>query len=101
MILRPARSTLFPYTTLFRSGLAGLAAHDLASVHDALALVRLGLAQPAQVCRHLADQGKSVMYRGEVVRSEEHTSNSSHSQSSYAAFCLQKKKPQGKSVRSG
>src|SRR5690554_7034838 len=69
MIRRPPRSTLFPYTTLFRSG----AAHDRA-VHGG------------------GDRGESL---GEVVlgpRSEGTRLNSSHVRISYAVFCLKKKK---------
>src|SRR5689334_24664670 len=70
MIRRPPRSTLFPYTTLFRSrttrpddtsGFAKAAAEDLGGV----------VSTP--------------------VRSEEHTSEPSHSSISYAVFCLKKK----------
>src|SRR2546430_5942907 len=81
MIRRPPRSTLFPYTTLFRSHywLAGVAACALAPVqgvpwvHTAhtLAIVKN---------RHLAPDRKSTRL------------NSSHSQISYAVFCLKKKK---------
>src|SRR2546430_3389970 len=65
MILRPPRSTLFPYTTLFRS--------------------RHGAPAGAAGRRDAGDAGVHH-------RSEEHTSNSSHSQISYAVFCLKKKK---------
>src|SRR2546430_7677615 len=70
MIRRPPRSTLFPYTTLFRSQ------HLLPS----LAAVRgvehaaLGVGRP-----HVADRKSTRL-------------NSSHSQISYAVFCLKKKK---------
>src|SRR2546430_6901317 len=70
MIRRPPRSTLFPYTTLFRSGLASRL-QDMPAHNPAVAL-----------------HGDSLVY----VRSEEHTLNSSHSQISYAVFCLKKKK---------
>src|SRR2546430_11706767 len=73
MIRRPPRSTLFPYTTLFRS-------------RDALRAVRL--------------QHGSLEIAKEEVRSAAWESldrkstrlNSSHSQISYAVFCLKKKK---------
>src|SRR5205085_7173766 len=68
MIRRPPRSTLFPYTTLFRSEGAG--GHHLVD----LELVALG---PAV----------------ELERDRKSTRlNSSHSQISYAVFCLKKKK---------
>src|SRR2546430_8721786 len=73
MIRRPPRSTLFPYTTLFRSVTAGEhGARDVAGVQ--LHLVGDGLAQSA-----LADRKSTRL-------------NSSHSQISYAVFCLKKKK---------
>src|SRR2546426_7958830 len=70
MIRRPPRSTLFPYTTLFRSHL--LAPLGLVLPHDDLAA--LGSRLPID------------------VRSEEHTSEPSHLVISYAVFCLKKKK---------
>src|SRR2546430_13156817 len=69
MIRRPPRSTLFPYTTLFRS-------EDEAGI---LAVVRQ---QPLGVARELEE---------EVDRKSTRL-NSSHSQISYAVFCLKKKK---------
>src|SRR2546430_5750459 len=70
MIRRPPRSTLFPYTTLFRSVLTVLLAWCLADrvFGRRAALLTLGLDR------------KSTRL------------NSSHSQISYAVFCLKKKK---------
>src|SRR5688572_32328739 len=79
MIRRPPRSTLFPYTTLFRS----LAFPDL---------------QPfdAEVARGHADADRiDELLGGYGQRPEDRKStrlNSSHSQISYAVFCLKKKK---------
>src|SRR2546430_7287709 len=71
MIRRPPRSTLFPYTTLFRSG------HEVAGV--------LGVGEPAQT------HADALGLRG-VRRDRKSTRlNSSHSQISYAVFCLKKK----------
>src|SRR6266478_7624507 len=69
MIRRPPRSTLFPYTTLFRSpaGLAPL-------------LGCLAYAAVARLVQSLLGDRKSTRL------------NSSHSQISYAVFCLKKKK---------
>src|SRR2546422_3231429 len=79
MIRRPPRSTLFPYTTLFRS-LQGADGHD---VH-ALAVVRLG--------RALEDAGVGLELAADFLdRSEEHTSELRHGYISYAVFCLKKK----------
>src|SRR2546427_5605596 len=84
MIRRPPRSTLFPYTTLFRS--YGSATHERlpASRHRQQQLQLVGrLAQPAP------------RPAGAAVGDEDRKStrlNSSHSQISYAVFCLKKKK---------
>src|SRR2546426_9168396 len=90
MIRRPPRSTLFPYTTLFRSPqsappldrgrashrdrLAGIGGGD---VCRAPGRGRRGPARP--VCRHLQDRKSTRL-------------NSSHLVISYAVFCLKKKK---------
>src|SRR5260221_2176496 len=84
MIRRPPRSTLFPYTTLFRS---------LAHGQDADAggdgrCTRAGRADHRH--DHHARDG---LHAGRPTgRSEEHTLNSSHTVISYAVFCLKKKK---------
>src|SRR5258708_27316416 len=93
MIRRPPRSTLFPYTTLFRSRGEALApAHAGASHHDLLswpvvsvlpsgvARLSTGLAAPA---------GKGSLPGGEDRKSTR--LNSSHQIISYAVFCLKKK----------
>src|SRR5688572_30914508 len=75
MTRRPPRSTLFPYTTLFRS----VVAKDIAGIG-------------------ITNQRETTIVwdrvNGKPIhnRSEEHTLNSSHSQISYAVFCLKKKK---------
>src|SRR2546430_6915439 len=76
MIRRPPRSTLFPYTTLFRSREGQLAAP------------RAGCAAQAVPELHDAERGDL-----QVLRDRKSTRlNSSHSQISYAVFCLKKKK---------
>src|SRR5206468_12746762 len=89
--LRPPSSTLFPYTTLFRSPAGDvLPQRSLQLVQ----LLRL-LARRARPQRGRARGGRVRLQRrwvGVVTRSEEHTSNSSHDQISYAVFCLKKKK---------
>src|SRR3546814_10100785 len=86
MIRRPPRSTrtdtLFPYTTLFRSGLAGQ--HAEAVVEGEIELV-----DDDDVADRQADQHSPILCR----RSEEHTSElQSLMRISYAVFCLKKKK---------
>src|SRR5206468_4341779 len=70
MIRRPPRSTLFPYTTLFRSLVPGVQ-HPCARRH--------GADFEAAVRRGLRDRKSTRL-------------NSSHDQISYAVFCLKKKK---------
>src|SRR3712207_8423354 len=82
MTRRPPTSTLFPYTTLFRSRLDGLCGLLDQVLHQrAMGLLRVPRAAGTQPGHHL-DQ----------ARSEEHTSNSSHANISYAVFCLKKKR---------
>src|SRR3546814_2499355 len=94
MIRRPPRSTrtdtLFPYTTLFRSG--GRASAELpAGRSHAVSLFRAALQCPPDPLRPaLCDRGRELSGPG---RSEEHTSElQSLMRISYAVFCLKKKK---------
>src|SRR2546427_5620336 len=85
MIRRPPRSTLFPYTTLFRSeGTCGGDQQQRLIGRVDGALQAAGHAHEAQhVHRH----------EGHVEADRKSTRlNSSHSQISYAVFCLKKKK---------
>src|SRR5690242_21063223 len=81
MIRRPPRSTLFPYTTLFRSG------------HERLPRLR-GVPEPGQ--RDLGLRAhRPVRPAPRDRRAEDRKStrlNSSHMSISYAVFCLKKKK---------
>src|SRR2546427_3589460 len=97
MIRRPPRSTLFPYTTLFRSPgchLQGLRRIEVrVARHDGAA----PFAGPA-----LADLARQVVggifagpvALGDLLEGDRKSTrlNSSHSQISYAVFCLKKKK---------
>src|SRR5256885_8325125 len=87
MIRRPPRSTLFPYTTLFRSKsfehVAARAA-SLGQVHRATALDGTTLACKLQY----PDMGSAV----EAEDRKSTRLNSSHLVISYAVFCLKKKK---------
>src|SRR5690348_18086948 len=85
MIRRPPRSTLFPYTTLFRS--ADLAR---AEVIDE----RAGVAHHQRDRRHRHEPREELGTLG-GIREEDRKStrlNSSHPSISYAVFCLKKKK---------
>src|SRR3989454_6274726 len=89
MIRRPPRSTLFPYTTLFRSE----AVAQVTARRDALAELerqRVGLAPAAQaLLENKAQFGDAVL--GPLDRKSTRL-NSSHLVISYAVFCLKKKK---------
>src|SRR2546430_7205888 len=92
MIRRPPRSTLFPYTTLFRSlfgAIDGIATgFDTGSVLALIAGVVLVATHWGWV--HVAElTGQSLERRGDRKSTR---LNSSHSQISYAVFCLKKKK---------
>src|SRR2546426_11297223 len=81
MIRRPPRSTLFPYTTLFRS-------RSLC-----LALASLGARQPRLVSPRRALESDAWDRRGSGRGDRKSTRlNSSHLVISYAVFCLKKKK---------
>src|SRR5260221_5245919 len=79
MIRRPPRSTLFPYTTLFRSNRRVVRYENDGSVTV--------LAKEFEGKQFNAPNDGAVH-----KRSEEHTSDSSHTVISYAVFCLKKKK---------
>src|SRR5688572_32489766 len=85
MLRRPPRSTLFPYTTLFRSMAGGISAADLRSLVGEIK-GKLG-AEPAVVALIAEGNDDAVPLDRKSTRL-----NSSHSQISYAVFCLKKKK---------
>src|SRR3712207_7583598 len=86
MIRRPPRSTLFPYTTLFRS-------HDRSVTYGTLLREDRG-ATPVYVSynsgRHISKNGRELAQRDRKST----RLNSSHANISYAVFCLKKKKIQ-------
>src|SRR5688572_30998506 len=95
MIPRPPRSTLFPYTTLFRSRWIGLAAGALVLGGGALWQVRSAALERAERERQELDE-RVVRARQEAEQLQRRDRkstrlNSSHSQISYAVFCLKKK----------
>src|SRR5258707_13947788 len=77
MIRRPPRSTLFPYTTLFRS---------LVVVVDPGRAFGTGSHQTTQLCLQTLQDRKSTRL------------NSSHANISYAVFCLKKKKKKSSGI---
>src|SRR3712207_7207605 len=92
MIRRPPRSTLFPYTTLFRSDHGGPGSH---------ALLTQGLRESPRLGTEVPDEGLgrrgglssiAIVVRGHRVVDRKSTRlNSSHANISYAVFCLKKK----------
>src|SRR3712207_8849499 len=86
MIRRPPRSTLFPYTTLFRSGVPHALLHNLKHnkvLHERVMLLTVKIEDVPYVEQHnrfhLTEDRKSTRL------------NSSHANISYAVFCLKKK----------
>src|SRR2546430_10266623 len=79
MIRRPPRSTLFPYTTLFRS------CRDRIERRKQRAVLAIG---------GQADERERQLRAGDPAELDRKSTrlNSSHSQISYAVFCLKKKK---------
>src|SRR3712207_7006989 len=94
MIRRPPRSTLFPYTTLFRSELRELAARVPLGLLEELAgrgLRRVGGLRVAAVRVLLRGRGRG-RERGGEQRSEEHTSELQSRQYLVCRLLLEKKK---------
>src|SRR5687767_15917577 len=79
MIRRPPRSTLFPYTTLFRSA---------------------GVCHPAPVCRHNSNVVSSSPLASASLRSEEHTSELQSLAYLVCRLLLEKKKKKKKKHKS-
>src|SRR5256886_13628958 len=79
MIRRPPRSTLFPYTTLFRSQTDPVPAGDTARAAFAVSCASVRIIGLGQIQDAWTDRKSTRL-------------NSSHSQISYAVFCLKKKK---------
>src|SRR3712207_7091545 len=102
MIRRPPRSTLFPYTTLFRS--AGRGVGTRARIARAGRVEQTGRVQDAEATTPDVHQAASAQCRERVrdarpARDAEQAGqdrkstrlNSSHANISYAVFCLKKK----------
>src|SRR5256885_12278267 len=87
MIRRPPRSTLFPYTTLFRSGQRGMQVED-----DQHVPARLdGLDPLGRVAQRHARHAGEVGLLLHTADRKSTRLNSSHLVISYAVFCLKKK----------
>src|SRR3712207_7465510 len=103
MIRRPPRSTLFPYTTLFRSWAATAGATNAGAVRFEPAgamstIVHLTLEyEPEGLVEQVGDKLGIVerQVTGDLERLDRKSTrlNSSHANISYAVFCLKKKQP--------
>src|SRR3712207_8397899 len=96
MIRRPPRSTLFPYTTLFRSRDREIGARlvDPDAARDVHEHVRLPEGKPC-VARANGDDHREALRidaGGDAADRKSTRLNSSHANISYAVFCLKKKK---------
>src|SRR5688572_32731359 len=93
MTRRPPRSPLFPYTTLFRSALEQDRDRREQPEHVEQLLVR-GVVRQEVAEVDVAERRGDAGQRGAAAAGEDRKStrlNSSHSQISYAVFCLKKK----------
>src|SRR3712207_8570087 len=101
MIRRPPRSTLFPYTTLFRSIMGAGLGNDVALMTDG----RFSGGSHGFIVGHITPEAQeggplALVRDGDVVTIDAESNrdrkstrlNSSHANISYAVFCLKKKK---------
>src|SRR3989440_6435164 len=97
MIRRPPRSTLFPYTTLFRSALEMISVNACSSRMGSTRISRSvgGTVTPSSTrdrkSTRLNSSHDQISYAVSLDRKSTRL-NSSHDQISYAVFCLKKKK---------
>src|SRR2546430_11936492 len=99
MIRRPPRSTLFPYTTLFRSPPASRTVFGAKEVDKRARLIDAPVAEYPDAARAAKAKGEvrlRLVLAGDgtvkyILDRKSTRLNSSHSQISYAVFCLKKK----------
>src|SRR2546427_10549954 len=91
MIRRPPRSTLFPYTTLFRSGMSPVS--PFCGTHSEGILLSLvpDSVHPDSLRLMLRSEALALSVPVRDIDRKSTRLNSSHSQISYAVFCLKKK----------
>src|SRR2546427_6696401 len=95
MIRRPPRSTLFPYTTLFRSHPSWIKFVTYSVLLPLILVQAAGIRRPIQSERLIGlPFGTGLGFLYSVTDRKSTRLNSSHSQISYAVFCLKKKKKQ-------
>src|SRR5258705_9393950 len=93
MIRRPPRSTLFPYTTLFRSPVIAGRAPVIFDIRDSGNVTRaISLSREFSLKTILIGSGAESVELGAIEDRKSTRLNSSHLGISYAVFCLKKKK---------
>src|SRR3712207_7596055 len=96
MIRRPPRSTLFPYTTLFRSRvfcMAGAATSERGRVPAQIDADLCGCSSAvSRRCAFVQFEGRVIVALLGLLDRKSTRLNSSHANISYAVFCLKKKK---------
>src|SRR5256886_3266721 len=93
MIRRPPRSTLFPYTTLFRSTFARMDVFGTIEAVKAVSELFSPLAGTVTEVNAALESDPALVNRDPYGEGDRKSTrlNSSHSQISYAVFCLKKK----------
>src|SRR3712207_7712006 len=94
MIRRPPRSTLFPYTTLFRSVDNVVDMAHFFYVHFAFPMAFRNVFEGHVATQYLESRGRPDVGKGTAYTGADRKStrlNSSHANISYAVFCLKKK----------
>src|SRR3712207_7553337 len=90
MIRRPPRSTLFPYTTLFRSERLAVNTVIQGSAAD---IIKVAMVRCHRALREAGLEARLVLQiHDELLDRKSTRLNSSHANISYAVFCLKKKK---------
>src|SRR5256885_5023666 len=92
MIRRPPRSTLFPYTTLFRSALGGHRFRPDAGDRGGRPGARVRAGGDDALTLYLGHESRRCPRAGRAPDRKSTRLNSSHLVISYAVFCLKKKK---------
>src|SRR2546421_2826363 len=97
MIRRPPRSTLFPYTTLFRSPICDSSRLD-AKGKAKKVIPYLSIKERLKIQYNDKSRAKELLYRHEYIRSEEHTSELQSRSDLVCRLLLEKKKKKNKIV---
>src|SRR5689334_24427823 len=92
MVRRPPRSTLFPYTTLFRSQVTGIRALRQRHAAHGIVVAVKRMEHPREGVLVLRAFQVARQFNRRATDRKSTRLNSSHSSISYAVFCLKKKK---------